>query len=112
MREAKLLSGCDANLFAHQINAGDLFGYRVLNLQTGVHLHEEELAVLVQELHRSGAAIARALGRVSAANLPIAARWSWVQDGGGAFLEQFLVAALDRAITFAQMDGIAEVVAE
>ncbi len=33
-------TGRDAELLAHQVDAGDLFGDRVLDLQAGVHLEE------------------------------------------------------------------------
>ncbi len=42
-----------------QILPGDQLGHRVLDLQTGIHLHEEELATGVeQKLHGSGAYVA------------------------------------------------------
>ncbi len=34
----------DAQLLAHEVDAGDLLGDRVLDLEAGVHLEEEELA--------------------------------------------------------------------
>ena len=48
----------DADLLAHQVEAGDHLGHRMLDLQPGVHLDEVELAVLPQELDRARAAIA------------------------------------------------------
>ena len=42
----------------HEIEPGDHFGHRMLDLQARVHLDEIELAVLVQELDRADAAIA------------------------------------------------------
>ena len=47
----------DADLLEHEIDAGDRLGDRMLDLQTSVHLDEIELAVLVQELDRAGAAV-------------------------------------------------------
>jgi hypothetical protein len=38
-------------VFFDQVNAGDHFGNRVFNLNTGVHLDEVELAVFEQELN-------------------------------------------------------------
>ena len=35
-------AGGDAKLPFHQVLAGDVFGHRMLDLETGVHLHEEE----------------------------------------------------------------------
>ena len=46
------------NHLAHQVDAVALFGDRMLNLQTRVHLKEVELTLRVQELDRSRADIA------------------------------------------------------
>jgi hypothetical protein len=54
--ERHRFAGGDADLLAHQIDAEDRLGHRVFDLQTGVHLDEVELAVLVEELDRAGAA--------------------------------------------------------
>ena len=48
----------DADLLAHQVDAADHLGHRMLDLEPGVHLDEVEFAVLVEELDRAGAAIA------------------------------------------------------
>ena len=45
----------------HEVDAGDHLGHRMLDLEAGVHLDEVELAVLVEELDRAGAAIADVL---------------------------------------------------
>ena len=47
-----------SDLLAHQVDAADHFGHRVLDLQPGVHFDEVELAVLIEELDGAGAAIA------------------------------------------------------
>jgi hypothetical protein len=51
-------AGGDADLLMHEIDAGDRFRHRMLDLQAGVHLDEIELAVLVEELDGAGAGIA------------------------------------------------------
>src|SRR5690606_9721308 len=52
-------AGGDAELLAHQVDAGDLFGYRVLDLQAGVHLEERHRAVSAdEELAGAGADVA------------------------------------------------------
>ena len=58
--EAKGLALRDVELETDQVESGDLLGDRVLDLQPGVHLQEEELprAVVEQELHGAGAEIA------------------------------------------------------
>ena len=52
------LAGGDPELPFHQVEAGDRFGDRMLHLQAGVHLQEEEAVGVGDELHRSGADIA------------------------------------------------------
>jgi hypothetical protein len=56
--ERQRQAGGDADLLAHQVDAGDGLGDRMLDLQAGVHLDEEELAVLPQELDGADAQIA------------------------------------------------------
>ncbi len=56
--EAERSAGGDPDHLAHQIDAADHLGHRMLDLQAGVHLDEVELAVLVQELEGADAAIA------------------------------------------------------
>ena len=59
--KAKRLAGGDADLLAHQVDAGDHLGHRMLDLQARVHLDEVELAVLVEELDGADAAVAELL---------------------------------------------------
>src|SRR3546814_5736988 len=58
--DRQLLAAGDQQLLAHQVDAGDPLGHRVLDLDAGVHLDEVEAAVLEQELERAGAAVADA----------------------------------------------------
>ena len=69
---AERLAGGDAQLLAHQVDAGDLLGDRVLDLQPGVHLEEEELAggVVDQELDRAGRLVADARAPAAARPRP------------------------------------------
>ena len=57
LREGQFFAGRDAYLFAHQIDPGDFLGDRVFHLQTGIHLDEEELAILIKEFHCADAKI-------------------------------------------------------
>ena len=57
LREGHRLAFCNADLFAHQINAKDGFCHGMLDLQAGVHLDEIELAFLVEKLDRARADI-------------------------------------------------------
>ena len=63
-RHRQRLAGGDADLPLDEVDAGDHLGDRVLDLQAGVHLEEEELAVLVDELDRAGVVVADRLGRL------------------------------------------------
>ena len=78
-----------------EVDAGDRFGDRVLHLDAGVHLHEVEVALLVeQELHRAGVGVAngqRAIDRRLADRLVAVG----IQVDRRRFLDQLLVAALD-----------------
>ncbi len=58
LRPRQALARGDAQLRFHDVDAGDLFGHRMLHLHARVHFDEIELAVLIQELQRAGAAIA------------------------------------------------------
>ena len=52
------LTGGNAQLLLDEVDAGDHLGDRMLHLDTGVHLDEIELAVLVQELEGTRTAVA------------------------------------------------------
>ena len=58
--DRQLLATGDQQLLAHQVDAGDQLGHRMLHLDAGVHLDEVEAAVLEQELEGAGAAVADA----------------------------------------------------
>lgn len=104
------LAGGYAQLLFDDIRAGDLLGHRVLNLNTGVHLHEVETTVLVEEeLDGAGVLVARGSNRLDG------------RDAHGStdlvgerrrrrFLEQLLMTALQRAIALAQRDAVAVLV--
>src|SRR5256885_2458412 len=77
--------------------------FRSLDLDAGVHLDEVELAVLIQELHGAGAAVA---DRAAGFHAPLAHEAPLAQRDArsGGFLDHFLVAPLHRAIALAQVD--------
>ena len=62
---AERLAGGDAQLLADQVDARDLLGDRVLDLQPGVDLEEEELVggVVDQELDGAGRPVAEGAGQ-------------------------------------------------
>jgi hypothetical protein len=104
--ERERVAGGDAQLLGHEVEAGDGLGDRVLDLEAGVHLEEEELAVLVQELDGAGVHVAAGEGdlhRRLAHRLADLGR----ERRGRALLEQLLVAALGRAVPLADPHGVA-----
>ena len=110
--EGDRLTRRDAKLLADEVNAGDLLGDRMLDLNAGVHLAEIEVAVLVNEkLDGARTAVADALGQRNRR-----ARHFFAQlrryKCGRAFLDELLVAALYRALALEQVHHVAEAVAE
>ena len=101
----------DAELLGDEVEAGDLLGDAVLDLQPRVHLEEEELAVLEQ--HLDGARV-----HVAAAERDLHRGFAHRPAGvvgdrrRGRFLDQLLVAALRRAVAVAQVHAVAVRVAE
>jgi hypothetical protein len=95
------------------VDAGDLLGHRVLDLDPRIDLDEIEVRAVhvVEKLDRAGTAVARrtaqAHGVVGQFGPP-----SLVEKGGGRALDDLLVAPLDRAIAFEQMHQIAVLVAD
>ncbi len=64
LREAERLALRNADHLAHEVDAGDHFGDGMLDLDTGIHLNEEELAavLIVKVFERSCPAIAGKFG--------------------------------------------------
>ena len=108
---SRLAAGGDADLLEHEIDVGDHLGHRMLDLDAGVHLDEIELAVLVEELDRADAEIFELAHRLGHRLADGVARGG-VERGRGAFLPDLLVAALQRAVALAEMDGAALAVAQ
>ena len=98
------VAGRDLDLLLHEIAAVDFLGDRVLHLDAGVHLDEVIVALVIdQELHRAGIHVAdrfRELDRGVAHFL--AQRWR--EQRRRTFLDHLLVAPLDRAIAFAEVN--------
>ena len=106
LAQLELGAGGDLDLPAHQVDRGDRLGDRVLDLDPGVHLEEEERAVLVdQELGRAGADVADRLGQPQRGRAEgrAAAR---AAAGRGRLLEHLLVAPLHRAVALGQVDAV------
>ena len=93
----------DAQLLGNQINTRDHFGYRMLNLDAGVHLHEVEAPTAIkQEFHRSSALVMNAAGG-SNCGFTHAQPQFWIQGWAGGLLQQFLVTTLNRTVAFSQV---------
>ncbi len=94
-----------------EVDVGDHLAHRVLDLEAGVHLEEEELAVLEDELDRPGAVVAdrlRRLDRGLAHRLLDAVG----QVGCRCLLDQLLVPALGGAVTRGDPHAVAVLVAD
>src|SRR5581483_2742567 len=91
--ERQGLTTGDAELQLDQVHPHDHLGDRMLDLEAGVHLQEEEVAVLVEELDGAGVDVPARLGHLDgglAHGLAHVVR----EVGSGALLDQLLVAAL------------------
>ncbi len=83
----------------------------MLDLNARVHLDESKLAVLVEKFDRSDAEIFDVAHRFGNGFADFVARGR-IESWRGAFFPDFLMPSLQRAITFAEMDGAALAVAE
>ena len=112
LADRQRLAPGDTDLPGDQVQAGDGLGDRVLHLQAGVHLHEEELATRVQqEFHGAGADIADGLGGLHRRFAHGAAQRRG-HAGRRGFLDHLLVAALDRAVALVEVQAVAVLVGE
>ena len=102
----------DEDLRLHEIDAGDLLGHRVLDLDARVGLDEVVAALAIdEELDRARVPVAdrlRELHRVAAE--PLAERL--VEVLGGRHLDHLLVAALHAAVALEEVDHVARRVGE
>ena len=109
--DGQRLASRDTQLFLDQVNAGNHFGDRMFNLNTGVHFNEVELTVFKQELKGACAAIADVDTRFRAAFADVA-----TQFRGNArrrrFFDHFLVTTLHGAVAFRQIDSVALAVSQ
>src|SRR3989338_1194428 len=102
----------DANLFLHNVDAGNGFRHGVFDLDAGVHFHEIEIVILVEkEFDGARVFIAHGTGGLDAQVADVCAlfRRDLLRRGN---LDQLLVAALDRAVALEQMDHVAVAVTQ
>src|SRR5512139_3498965 len=105
-------AGGDADLLLHDVDAGDGLGDGVLDLQPGVHLHEVELVVgIEQEFDRAGVDVAHRPGSAHR-QLADVLTLRLGQLRTRRDLDELLVAPLDRAVALEQVDDVALGVAE
>ena len=110
--ERQLFSGGDPDHLFDQINAGDEFGYRVFHLQTGVHFQKVKLAVAVNDKF-DGACRCIAHGAGQCAGLrPHCLAGGGIQKRRRGLLDHFLIAPLDRAFAFMQINNIAMLIGQ
>ncbi|KFB67915.1 MAG: hypothetical protein CAPSK01_002503 [Candidatus Accumulibacter vicinus] len=106
--ERQGFAGSDTDHQFDEVDAGDHFGHRMLDLQAGVHFEEVERLVRADdELDGARALIVHGLGerdRLLAHRLADAV----VDERRGSFLENLLVPPLNRAFALEQVDGVAE----
>ncbi len=106
------LSGGDAELLAHEVEAGDLLAHGVLDLEARVHLEERDRAVRAdEELARARALVFRlaedGLGRPNELGVLLVG-----QERRGRLLDEFLVPTLERAVAGRDDDDVAVGVGE
>ena len=107
LREGQGFAGRDPDHEFDEIEAGDEFGHRMLHLQPRVHFEEVEAAVLAgDEFHRAGRIVADRLGEGDGLRTHRRAR-RLVEQRRGRFLQNLLIAALDRTLALAEVDHVA-----
>src|SRR5260370_27546628 len=107
----EMFSGSDSDLFAHQVAPEDLFGNRMFYLNPRIHFHEIEITVLIDEIfHRARVFIANRCCEFYGAATHFLSNII-INHRGRAFLDDLLVAPLDRAIAFAEMNDAAVTIA-
>ena len=113
--QAELLERCasgDLDLGGNNIDAGDLFGDGVLDLDSGVDLNEVVPVLLVdQELCGTGVAVVDRPGELDGIGQDGVAGLDW-EILCGSKLDHFLVTSLNRAVTLVQVDHVAVAVTE
>jgi hypothetical protein len=79
-----------------RVDAGDQFGDRVLDLDAGVHLDEEEFSgvFVVEKFEGAGAAVADRTGKLDRRSAELVAHLGG-ETGGRRLLPHLLAAALD-----------------
>ena len=104
MAEAEALARRDPELLPDDVDPRHHLRHRMLDLQPGVHLEEVEVPVAVhEELHGPGVDVADGRGQ-PAGRLAHARAHGLVHERRRRFLDELLVAPLDRALALAEVD--------
>ena len=112
LRERQFLARGAADHQFDQVEPGDQFRHRMLDLQARIHFQEIEIARAIDdELDRAGAVITHGLGQRDRLRAHGGAGL-FVQEGRWRFLDHFLVAALDGTFALVQMNDIAVLVGD
>ena len=110
--QRQLFAGGDADHQLDQVNAGDQFGDRMLDLQAGVHFQEVEALVGTDdELDRPGRFVLHGAGQGDGL-LAHRLAHGRIDEGRRRLLDDLLVPALDRAVALVQVNIVAEGVAQ
>ena len=96
LAERKTLSNSD--LFANQIDSGDLFGNRVFDLQARVDFQEIGVAIFDQELTGTDTHVLDCVEECSGVLLKCCVEF-FGDERSRCFFNNLLVAALDRAVS-------------
>ena len=106
LAEVQWFARGDPELLFDEVQPGHQLGHRMLDLEAGVHFEVVEGPVLVEELDRSGVGVAAAQ-RHGDGCLAHGCPHVVGKIGSRRLLNELLVAALGRAVTFAEVDGVA-----
>ena len=112
--ESQLLTRPDPQLPLDEVDSRDLLRDGVLDLEAGVHLHEEELVRTVRghdELDCARTPVVDGLRGVDG-GLPDAGAGGLVEQRTGRLLDDLLVAALQRALALPQVDDVPVLIGE
>ena len=104
----------DSDLALNQVESGDLFGHGVFDLESGVGLNEGEVVVGVgvdEELERAEIRVAAGGGEFDR-RVGDSLTQLFAEGRRGSDLDEFLVAALDRALSLADVGHVAVLVAD
>src|SRR5208283_3413879 len=112
LSERKRFAGGDADHELDKVQPGDQLGNRVLDLESRVHLQEEEALVLADdELDGAGGLVAHGPGEGDGL-LAHGSAGRLIEKWAGGLFDDLLVPSLDRALAFPKINHLAVRVAE